>query len=416
MSPIAKQTEVIPPQPVSLWRNRDYLLLWLGNAVSSLGTSCTQFAFPLLIVGLTHSIAAASLAYSLGQLPYVLLSLPAGSLVDSFPRKRVMLLSTFCLMVCVASIPLALGVSFGPLRLLLLYAIAFGLGAISLFYELAQFAALAWIVPKSQLTRAIAQNEVIVGSSALVGPALSSWLISLSRLLPFVTDALSSLILLGSLLCIRSPMQDERRAERHRLLAEVREGLTWLWEHQVVLSIFLISSYVNLTITASVLLVLDIVQQQHIPSVLYGLIIASGGVGNLLGAALCPPLRRIRFGLTLRCALIVFVVLFPLYGFITTPLLLGAVYAAIALSDSIRAIFMDSYRFAVVPDALQGRVSSLYRLILWSCLTIGSSALGLSLEHLGVLPTVGIVWSGLLLITGWLLLSRHMRQATFPQE
>src|SRR6266699_1505671 len=319
-------TEVIPQQPVALWRNRDYLLLWLGRAVSSLGTSCTQFAFPLLIVVLTRSIAAAGLAYSLGQLPYVLLSLPAGALVDRWPRKRVMIICTICLMVCVASIPLALGLSSGPLRLLLLYAIAFGLGAISLFDELVELAARAWVVPKSQLTTAVAQNEVIVGSCALVGPALGSLLFSISRLLPFVTDALSSLILLGSLLFIRSPMQDERRTERHHLLLEVREGLTWLWSQKVIRSIFLISSYVNFTITAGVLLVLDIVQQQHIPSVLYGLIVAAGGVGNLLGAALCPPLRRrIRFGLTLRCALIVFVVLWPLYGFITTPLLLGAV-------------------------------------------------------------------------------------------
>src|SRR5215472_15322808 len=409
-------TDVIPQQPVSLWRNRDYLLLWLGQAFSDLGTSCTQFAFPLLMVGLTRSIAAAGLAYSLGQLPYVLLSLPAGALVDRWPRKRVMLLCTFCSMVCVASIPLALNLSSGPLRLLLLYAIAFGLGAISLFDELVELAARAWVVPKSQLTTAVAQNEVIVGSCRLVGPALGSWLFSISRLLPFVTDALSSLILLGSLFFIRSPMQDERRRERHHLLLEVREGLTWLWEHQVVCSILLISSYINLTITASVLIVLAIVQQQHIPSVLYGLIVAAGGVGNLLGTALCPPLqRRIRIGRALGCVLIVFVFVFPLYGFITTPLLLGAVEASIALSDSIRAIFMDSYRFAVVADALQGRVNGVYRLILFSVLTIGSSALGLSLEHLGVLLTVGIVWSGLLLITGFLLLSRHMRQATFPE-
>src|SRR6266567_2428309 len=52
-------TKVIPQPPGSLWRNRDYLLLWLGQTVSSLGTSCTQFAFPLLMVGLTRSIAAA---------------------------------------------------------------------------------------------------------------------------------------------------------------------------------------------------------------------------------------------------------------------------------------------------------------------------------------------------------------------
>jgi len=410
-------TEVIPQKPVPLWRNRDYLLLWLGQAVSSLGTRLTQFAFPLLIVGLTHSIAAAGLAYGLEQLPYALFSLPAGALVDRWPRKRVMIICTLCLLLCVASIPLTLLLASGQPRLLLLYGIALSLGTISLFYELAELAALAWVVPKTQITTAVAQNEFVYSSCSLLGPALGSLLFSVARLLPFIADAVSYMVLLGSLLNIRSPMQDERRPRRHHLLLEVREGLIWLWEHEVVRSIVLISSYVNLTITASVLLVLDIVQQQHIPSVLYGLIGACGGVGNLLGAALCPPLqRRIRIGLTLRCALIVFVVLFPLYGFITTPLLLGAVYAAIALSDSIRAIFMDSYRFAVVPDALQGRVNGVSRLILWSCLTIGSSALGLSLEHLGVLPTVGIVWSGLLLITGWLFLSRHMRQATFPQE
>src|SRR5579872_2512776 len=328
-----------------------------------------------------------------------------------------MLLSTFCLMVCVASIPLALLLTSGPLRLLLLYAIAFGLGAIALFYELAQFAARAWIVPKSQLPTAVAQNEFVYSSCSLLGPALGSLLISLSRLHPFVTDALSSLILLGSLLSIRSPMQDKRNTERRHLLQEVREGLTWLWSQKVLRSVALIFSYVNLTITASVLLVLAIVQQQHIPSVLYGLIVAAGGVGNLLGTVLCPPFqRRIRFGLALGCALIAFVFVFPLYGFITTPLLLGAVFAAIAIFDSIGAIFGDGYRLAVVPDALQGRVNGVYLLILWSCLTIGSSAPGLSLEYPGVLPTVGIVWSGLLLMTGFLFLSRHVRQATFPEE
>src|SRR5258707_14414446 len=111
-------TEVIPQKPVPLWRNRDYLLLWLGQAVSSLGTRLTQFAFPLLIVGLTHSIAAAGLAYGLEQLPYALFSLPAGALVDRWPRKRVMIICTLCLLLCVASIPLTLLLASGQPRLL----------------------------------------------------------------------------------------------------------------------------------------------------------------------------------------------------------------------------------------------------------------------------------------------------------
>ncbi|HET8842540.1 MAG TPA: MFS transporter, partial [Ktedonobacteraceae bacterium] len=192
--------------------------------------------------------------------------------------------------------------------------------------------------------------------------------------------------------------------------------LTWLWSQKVMRSVVLISGSLSFVITASVLIVLAIVQQQHIPSAFYGLIVAAGGVGNLLGAALCPLiLRRMRFGSVLSGVLIVFALLWPFYGFITTPLLLGVVFAGIAIFDSIGAIFMSSYRLAVVPDALQGRVSGVYRLILFSVLTIGPSALGLSLEHLGVWPTVGIVWSGLLLITGFMLVNRRMRQATLPQ-
>jgi hypothetical protein len=78
------------------------------------------------------------------------------------------------------------------------------------------------------------------------------------------------------------------------------------------------------------------------------------------------------------------------------------------------AILMSSYRLSVVPNALQGRVSGIYRLMLFSILTIGPSAIGLSLEHLGVLPTVSLVWSGLLLQAGFMLANRQMRQAMLP--
>ncbi|HEX6481708.1 MAG TPA: MFS transporter [Ktedonobacteraceae bacterium] len=409
------ETEVIPQKPVPLWRNRDYLLLWLGQAVSSLGTRLTQFAFPLLIVGLTHSIAAAGLAYGLEQLPYALFSLPAGALVDRWPRKHVMIICTPCLLLCVASIPLTLLLANGQLRLLLLYGIALSLGTISLFYEMAELAALAWVVPKTQLTTAVAQNELVYSSCSLLGPALGSLLFSVARLLPFIADAVSYLVLLGSLLNIRSPMQDERSAQHRHLLVEVREGLRWLWSQKVMRSVILISSYLSFVMTASVLMVLAIVQQHHITPIRYGLIIAAGGIGNLLGTALCPPFqRRMRFGTALGSTLVVFVLLWPLYGIVTTPLLLGVVFASIAIFDSISAILMSSYRLSVVPDALQGRVSGVYRLILFSILTIGPTALGLSLEHLGVLPTVSIVWSGLLLQAGFMLVNRQMRQATLP--
>src|SRR6185437_2795754 len=104
---------------------------------------------------------------------------------------------------------------------------------------------------------------------------------------------------------------------RH-LLVEVREGLSWLWSHQIMRSVVLISSYLYFVMTTSVLIVLAIVQQQHLPPILYGLIVTAGGIGNLLGTALCSPLqRRMHFGKALGSTLVVFVLLWPLYGIVT---------------------------------------------------------------------------------------------------
>ncbi len=78
----------------SLWTNRDYVLLWMGQSISSLGTGISQVAFPVLIFVLTNNPAVAGLMFSVGQLPYILFSLPAGALVDRWDRKRVMMVQS----------------------------------------------------------------------------------------------------------------------------------------------------------------------------------------------------------------------------------------------------------------------------------------------------------------------------------
>src|SRR5258708_2345912 len=112
-------TTVHPP---SLWRNRDYLLLWSGQAVSLVGTQGSQLAFPLLILALTHAPAQAGIAGALRALPYLVLSLPAGALVDRWNRKRVMILCDSGRALALGSIPLALVL--GLLTILHVYLVA----------------------------------------------------------------------------------------------------------------------------------------------------------------------------------------------------------------------------------------------------------------------------------------------------
>src|SRR5437764_150507 len=91
-----------------LFRNRDYMLLWGGQVVSTLGSSASNIIYPLLILAITDSPAAAGIGAALAHVPYLLLSLPAGALIDRWDRKRVMILCDAGRALTVASIAAAL--------------------------------------------------------------------------------------------------------------------------------------------------------------------------------------------------------------------------------------------------------------------------------------------------------------------
>lgn len=104
----------------------------------------------------------------------------------------------------------------------------------TLFYGLAELAALTQVVPKAQLSQALTQNEMLYSTVSLAAPPLGTFLLSLSRLLPFVVDAISYVVLLISLFFIRTSFQEERVETKGHLLKDIREGLGWVWRQPVV--------------------------------------------------------------------------------------------------------------------------------------------------------------------------------------
>ncbi len=96
------------PAPPPLSRNRDYILLWSGQVVSTLGSTASTVVFPLLILALTGSPGAAGIAGALRALPYLVFSLPVGALIDRWDRKRVMILCDLGRFAAVLAIPLAI--------------------------------------------------------------------------------------------------------------------------------------------------------------------------------------------------------------------------------------------------------------------------------------------------------------------
>ena len=166
-----------------LWHNRDYLLLWSGQTISSIGSGVSELAFPLLVLALTHSPAQAGFASALRTLPYFIFTLPGGALIDRWNRKRVMILCDMGRAISMASIPVAL--VFGHLTLVQLYIVSLLEGSLYVFFDLAETASLPRVVPKEQLPAAISQNQVTFGITNLLGPPSGGVLYTLGRAVPF---------------------------------------------------------------------------------------------------------------------------------------------------------------------------------------------------------------------------------------
>src|SRR3984957_15241596 len=216
-------------QPVPLRRNRDFQLLWGGQAISLLGSQTSKIAYPLLVLAMTGSPAKAGIAGFAAMLGYLLFPLPAGALADRYDRKRIMIGCDVIRLLAVGSIAVA-GWAAHITYVQVLVA-GFAEGTASVFFGVAQRAALPMLVHPSQRSVAVSQNEARQNAAQLAGPALGGGLFGLSEAAPFAADALSYLASLVTLPFIKAPMQAPSAGARpaRRLRAELGEGLAFTW-------------------------------------------------------------------------------------------------------------------------------------------------------------------------------------------
>ncbi len=399
------------PRPVPLWRNRDYLLLWSGQLISELGSTASRLAFPLLMLFLTGSPAQAGLLGAANGLPYAFLCLPAGAYIDRWNRKRVMILCDMGRALALGSIPLAYAL--GALSLAQLYAVAVIEGTLFTFFNLADTAALPQVVTKEQLPAATAQSQIAYSLSDLLGPTLAGALYGVGRVLPFLVDAVSYVVSFVSLFFIRTRFQEERAGrEQRRLWGEIREGIVWLWRNPLIRFLCFLTGGLNLTTSGFSLIIIVLAQRFQATPFEIGLILASGGVGGLLGAFAAPPIRRrLSFGQMLTGVLWVFTLLSPLIALAPNLLLMSCAVFALFVAIPAYDITQFSYRIALIPDALQGRVNSVFRLVAVGSRPACLALTGALLQWVGPVGTVWVLFVPQVALCLAVMLNRHVQQA-----
>lgn len=368
----------------SLRQNRDFTRLWIGEAASGLGSQIGVIAYPLLVLELTGSPAKAGLVGFARMLPWFVLSLPAGVLVDRWNRKLVMIACDVGALLAVASIPIAFWA--GALSFTHVLVVASLESCFYVFFYLSEPGAIRRIVPAEQLPDAVARNEARDRAANLAGAPIGGFLFGVGRVWPFVADAVSYLVSLTQLLAIKTEFQGERTSRRslRRLHVDVAQGFAWFWREPFLRACEILTAGTNVTSAALSLAVIVVATEQGASPTLIGVMFAIIAGGGLLGAMAAPRLRR-----RIPAPLIIIglpwteVLVLPLLAIAPHPLVLGVLAALIRFVGPVWNAVAVGYQITVVPDEFQGRVRSVATLISFSAMALGPLLAGYVLEAIG---------------------------------
>jgi MFS family permease len=378
---------------------QSYRRVLLANTISSTGDGAYITALPLLAVTVTRDPRLISLVSAAGFVPWLVLSLPAGVLVDRYDRGMLMRRSQVVQGLTVALSTVLVVLHAVDIAVLVLLALL--LGSAEVIFSNAAQSVLPDLVPASQLPKANGNLQVgLTVGETFLGPPVGSVLFALSRGLPFGLDSCS---FFGSAaLLVGLPSRRGSAVTPAPMRAQIAEGLRYLARHRLLRTVAVLAGVAGFASQmGQSTLVLLATQTLHTGTRGYGLLWTASAVGAILGGITAPAVTG-RLGMlrSVFFALAGTAVAFFGTGLAPDALVAGALFALNGYSVSMWNVVAVSLRQRTVPGDLLGRVNSVYRMINWGLFPIGAiaggfiaSAFGLRAPYLigGIIIGVGAV-------------------------
>ncbi|MGW1811280.1 MFS transporter [Streptomyces sp. NPDC002078] len=368
-------------RPDSASRVAEFWRYWGASTVSGIGDAVTAVALPLLaVLVLRASAFEVSLITAASFASWLLVGLPAGVLVHRLPLRGTQVAMDLVRAAAVASVPVAAGL--GVLSLLQLIVVALVVGLASVVFDVGNSTFLPSLVSKEELT---ARNSLTSGTRAatqLGGPSLGGVLVQLlGAATAIVVDSVSYLVsaaLMGSLPRVAHPAQEGP----HRGMGEmIREGWRYVTRHPVIGPCTADATAVNFVCGGLMALTpVFLVRTLDASPALVGILIATEGLGTLVGAALTPRIvARLGSARALRWAAVVspcFAALMPLAGPSVALGLFALGNGGFAGAVVVTSIVTRTYRQTATPPELLPRVMATVRFISWGAVPFGALAAG----------------------------------------
>ena len=341
----------------------------------------------MLAVTITRDPAKVAAIDLAAGLPWFFFALIAGALVDRMDRRVVMV----CANIFRAALMTLLGIAVltESESLLLLYVIAFLLGMAETMFDNSAQAIMPALVDRSLLEKANGRLYAAeLTANQFAGPPLGGLLFAAAAAVPFLLDAGSFAISALLIFLIRGGYRAPRDAAlpATRLRTDIAEGLKWLWNHKLLRTLGIFLGFENMMFTAGFsILVLYAIEILELSAAGYGLLLAAGAVGSVIGSFTAAWIskalgggRALLFSLAITVAGMVAIAL-------TSSTAVTAIAVAVfGLASIVWNVITVSLRQRIIPDRLLGRVNSAYRLLGWGTMPIGAALGGLLARAYGL--------------------------------
>ncbi|GAA1752102.1 MFS transporter [Agromyces humatus] len=393
------------------WK-REFGSLWTSQGASVLGQQIGELAVPLLAVLVLHASAAELGLLALARwMPFLLLALPLGVVVDRARRRPLIITADWsraalCLAIAAAAVT-------GVLTFPVLVALVAIIGCFTVLFEVSYQSVVPGIVPAAHLSSANARLQATSAAVEIGGPGLGGLLVQLLTapfaMLANVAAYAVSAIAIGR---IRTPEAPTGRTDT--FIAELRDGLGYVRRDRYLLANLGFSALYNpFAQWIMVLFTLHAVTALGLDPAQLGLVLAIGAGGALVGSLLAARAVR-RFGAgrpLLWCAVVECVVLLLVpvadaaWGDVLVILMLGGVFAVNGFGTAMSSVILVTIRQLRTPDRLLGRVNASMRWITYGTIAIGAAAGGFVGEVVGTRTGLAIGAALCLVTVVWVALS-----------
>jgi len=338
-----------------------FVLIWLGQLVSILGSGLSSFALGVWIYQQTGQATPFALTILFGNLPRILMMPLAGSLADRWNRRIIMILADTG--AALGTVALAILIFFGNLQVWHIYIIVFVSSFFSAFQEPAYMASITMLVPKKEFARANGMVQTGQAISSVLTPVLAGILFVMIGLKGLILiDLATYFIAVTPLLIVRIPqpiLSDEGDGKKKNAFKDFATGWNFISSRSGLMSLLMYYAMVNFLLNFSTVLIYPLILSTHSAAVL-GTIQTMMGAGMLTGGLLMsvwggPKTRRIPKVIGYIALAVSGLIL---AGWGTNPVFPGAGFFIMLFFVPIASSTSMAVWQSKVPVELQGRVLS----------------------------------------------------------